>query len=243
MKKQAALHSIISILLMLSVVNCYLEVPIEELETQSVEIMEEDMNDFIVKPFEEYPAYYQNGSNVFGIPLNSKGPTDLVIITPDIEIDGETQRYRFNEFFVKDGKSHFKIVVQFPNLDDPTNPEIITKYCTLTAGKVVYLTETKFPAMPISERVEGETEVYTIGLDTYNGDLISIASRTKIDEDKIVPDYAENFMMIDGFIKIEGGLLIHTPTGRGSSRPAGLLFWPEGLRTMNSWKEVGRFWK
>ena len=88
--------------------------------------------------------------------------------------------------------------------------------------------------MPESERVEGSTGPYVINNDEYNGESISVAGNGV---------YTEPFVMIDGFIEIEGGLLIHTPTGRGSSRPAGLLFWPEDKRTMNHWKEPGRFWK
>lgn len=227
-------------------IYCKLEVPIDEpveltveetTEEEIIEIEETNiMNDFIVKPFEEYPAYYVQGNAVSGIPADCKVPTDLMRFLPIITVDDEDLQSGFDKFFTVNGIPHFIISLQFSKEVDPGDPaeiETIVKYCTLENGAVKYLTEAKFPAMPMSERVEGETGEYTIGIDTYNGETISVAER----------DYNEPFIMIDGFIEIEGGLLIHTPTGRGSSRPPGLLFWPEGLRTMNHWKEPGRFWK
>ena len=225
------MKTVITILLSLIVINCTLQVPIEEPDKQ-IEIEETRiMNDFIVKPFEEYPAYYVQGNRVLGIPTNAKGPADLVPVTfnvvdnPDLVIP--------DTFFTINGIPHFLIKQYFNPEIEGENPDVITKYCTLKNGIVEYLTESEFPAIPISERAVGTTENYTVDIGDYQGDPISIVAR----------DYPENFVMIDGFVEIEGGLLIHTPTGRGSSRPAGLLFWPEGLRTMNPWKEVGRFWK
>ena len=238
---------LISILLLSSIVYCKLEVPIDEpveltveetTEEEIIEIEETNiMNDFIVKPFEEYPAYYVQGGLVFGILPDAKGPGDLIIVNPSIVVDGETLQSGFDKFFIINGIPHFIISLRFSKEladGEETEPETITKYCTLKDGVISYLTEAKFPAMPISERIEGETGKYTIGIDTYNGESISVAGNGV---------YTEPFVMIDGFIEIEGGLLIHTPTGRGSARPPGLLFWPEGLRTMNHWKEPGRFWK
>lgn len=224
---------LISILYIIAVVNCKLEVPIDE--PVKIIILEEQiiMNDFIVKPFTEYPAYFVQGNAVSGIPADAKGQGDLMRFLPVVEINGQEGIGNFNIYFMKDGKVYFSITVNFPAILEGEDPETITKYCTLTNGEVDYLTEAKFPEMPISERVTGATGEYNIDIGNYEGDPISIASR----------DYPEPFEKIDGFIEIEGGLLIHTPTGRGSSRPPGLLFWPDGLRTMNHWKEVGRFWK
>lgn len=226
---------LISILYILIIVNCKLEVPIEEPENNVIEIEEQViMNDFIVKPFTEYPAYYVQGNAVSGIPADAKGPGDMIRFLPEIEIDEEDFIDVFDTFFVKDGKVYFTISSVFPPAEPDGDLETIVKYCTLKDGEVVYLTKAKFPAMPESVRVKGNTGVYAIDIGDYQGDPISVLDNGS---------YTEKFTIVDGFLEIEGGLLIHTPTGRGSSRPAGLLFWPEGLRTMNSWKEVGRFWK
>ena len=219
-------------------VNCKLEVPIDEpkntVSDTEIIIEEQIMNDFIVKPFTEYPAYFVQGNAVSGIPAGCKDPTDLMRFLPEIEIDGEVSISNFDTFFVKDGKVYFTVSANFPSTVEGEESETITKYCTIENGTVKYLTESKFPEMPESERAEGSTGKYTILVSEYNDESISVADNEV---------YTESFIMIDGFIEIEGGLLIHTPTGRGSSRPAGLLFWPEDKRTMNPWKEVGRFWK
>lgn len=232
---------VITILLSFIVISCTLQVLIEEPE-KIIEIEEtEIMNDFIVKPFTEYPAYFVQGDRVLGIPANAKGQADLipvifnVVDNPDLVIP--------DTFFTINGIPHLLIKQYFDPEIEGGNPDVITKYCALKNGVVEYLTESEFPEMPESQRVTGTTGDYNIDIGDYKGASISIASRTKLENGKIVPDYTESFVMIDGFIAIEGGLLIHTPTGRGSSRPAGLLFWPDGLRTMNHWKEVGRFWK
>ena len=212
-------------------VYCQLEVPIEEPKNNIEELR--IMNDFTVKPFTEFPAYYAQGNRVFGIPADTAGREDLTLIIPEIVVDGETkpQSHRFDEFFVKDGKVYFKMSKSFPV--EEAEPEVITKYCSMNDGAVKYSTKAKYPAMPESVRIEGQAGDHSIINGDYDGKPISIARR----------NYDEPFEMIDGFMAIPGGLLIHTPTGRGSSRPAGLLFWPDGVRTMNHWKEVGRFWK
>ena len=236
---------LISILYIMAVVNCKLEVPIDEpveltVEETTEEIIIEEtriMNDFIVKPFEEYPAYYMQGNRVLGIPADAKSPGDLTAVLPIITVDSEDLQSGFDKFFIIGGIPHFIISLQFSKEVDPGDPaesETITKYCTFENGAVKYMTEAKFPEMPEVERITGTTGIYFVNDDEYNGESISVAGNGV---------YTEPFVMIDGFIEIEGGLLIHTPTGRGSARPAGLLFWPEGLRTMNHWKEPGRFWK
>jgi len=231
MKKLPKLLIIVSYVL--SVVYCKLEVPPEEPEKNILIEEIEIMNDFIVKPFTEYPAYFVQGNAVSGIPADAKVPIDLLRFLPELEINNEYALGIFDQFFVKDGKVHFTVSAHFPVDEETGEVQVITKYCTLKDGEISYLTKAKFPEMPDSGRATGTTGEYNIDIGDYKGEPISIASR----------DYAENFLMIDGFIEIEGGLLIHTPSGRGSSRPPGLLFWPEGLRTMNPWKEVGRFWK
>ena len=89
--------------------------------------------------------------------------------------------------------------------------------------------------MPKSVRYEGiEGGRYTITIGDYEGQPISICDNG---------EYTENLMFVDGCIALPGGLLIHALLGRPQARPGGLLFWPEGKRTMNHWKEPGRFWK
>ena len=225
------------------VVNCKLEVPIDEPEiveetvseaVEDTEIITEDiMNDFTVKPFTEFPAYYAQGNMVYGIPKNIKGPGDLVRILPSLVVEEVDFKNPFQQFFVKDGKVYFMVSETWPSDVEGEDPETITKYCTQENGKISYLTEAKFPEMPKSERVTGTTGEYNIDIGEYNGDPISIVSR----------DYAENLLFVDGFMAIEGGLLIHAPQGRPQARPDGLLFWPDGKRTMDHWKEPGRFWK
>lgn len=237
MKK--AVPVIISILYASLIVNCYLEAPIQEPEAQSTEIMEEIiMNDFTVKPIEEFPAYYQAGNMVFGIPDSAQGPGDLVIVNPLIIVDGETLQSGFDKFFIIGGIPHFVLSLRFikESADgETTDDETITKYCTQENGKISYLTEAKFPAMPESTRFEGmEGSQYTIETGDYEGQAISICDNG---------EYKETLIFVDGCIALPEGLLIHAPQGRGSARPDGLLFWPEGKRTMDHWKEAGRFWK
>lgn len=243
----------ISILLSLIIISCNLQVPVEEPDKTVIitEIITREiiMNDFIVKPFQTYPAYYQSGNNVFGVPLNSKGPADLVKIVPEIIIEGETLKYRFNEFFVEDGKPYFKIIVSFSNTKD--DPEIITKCYTLESGDAIEVLS-DFPAVPDQIRVTGDFNNYKIIIDTYKDSDINVLTRY-LSRDPEKADYTEILIFVDGFIEIEGGLLIHAKEGRGSSRPAGLLFWPDPVikdgviiqqnGIMNHWKEPGRFWK
>ena len=231
MKK--AFQLIISITLLFSVVYCKLEVPLEEPEI-ATENTEEIMNDFTVKPFAEFPAYYQAGNMVFGIPEDAKTPMDLMRFLPVIEINGVESVINFDLFFVKDGKVYFIIVEYFSSLPDG-EPEPVVKYGTLENGAVKYLTKSKFPEAPVPVRYEGkESARYTITIGDYEGQPISICDNG---------EYKETLIFVDGCIALLGGLLIHAPQGRGSARPDGLLFWPEGKRTMNHWKGPGRFWK
>ena len=230
MKK--AFQLIISITLLFSVVYCKLEVPLEEPE-KATESTEEIMNDFTVKPFAEFPAYYQAGVLVFGIPDDAKGPGDLVNINPTIIIDDKEILFTFDQFFVSAGKVYFAVRRSFQEGENP--PEQIIKYCTLENGTVKYLTKTKFPEAPVPVRYEGlEGGQYNITIGDYEGQPVSICDNG---------EYKETLIFVDGCIALPGGLLIHAPQGRGSARLDGLLFWPEGKRTMNHWKEPGRFWK
>ncbi len=217
---------LISILYVLTIVNCQLE-PNITVETEE-KIMS---NDFTVKPFKEFPAYYVQGNRVSGISTDNKSPEDLTLIIPEIEIDSNDISYQFDEFFVKDGKPCFSMTHTF--IEPDSDPVVITKYCTQTDGKITYLTKTKFPKMPDSIRIEGQFTNFDVITEAYQDNPISVISR----------NYSEPMGFIDGAIQLNDGILIHAPIGREPSRPSGLLFWPDNARNMNSWKEVGRFWK
>ena len=236
MKKAGGL--LISILWIAFIVNCNLEGPIDEpvktvVDTEIIIEEQRIMNDFIVKPIVEYPAYFAQGNNVSGIPADAKGPADLLRFLPEIVINDNEAVAIFDQFFAISGKVYFTITCSFLIDSEIGESETITKYCMQSKGVITYLTEAKFPAMPESVRVTGTTGKYNIDIGEYQGDPINIVSR----------DYSETLIFVDGFLAIEGGLLIHALVGRGSSRPDGLLFWPDGKRTMNLWKEPGRFWK
>jgi len=236
MKKAGGLLIIVAYTLLS--VYCNLEGPTYEpvetvLDTEIIIEEQRIMNDFIVKPIVEYPAYFAQGHNVSGIPADAKGPADLLRFLPEIVINDNEAVAIFDQFFAISGKVYFTITINFANTEDSEESETITKYCMQSKGVLTYLTEAKFPAIPESVRVEGTTGKYNIDIGEYQGDPINIVSR----------DYSETLIFVDGFLAIEGGLLIHALVGRGSSRPDGLLFWPDNARTMNLWKEPGRFWK
>jgi hypothetical protein len=224
-------RTLFSILYLVSVVNCYnVVIPEKENARENMEDIK-IMNDFIVKPIEEFDAYFQQGSSIYGISKNIKNPGELVRFLPVIEIDSKEQVTNFESFYVKSGKVYFSIKVVFPVED--ADPEIITKYCEQLNGEISYITKTKYGNVPAQVRIEAEEGDYKFSIGDYEGQPISIVER----------DYSETLIFVDGFLIIEGGVLINAVEGRGSARPNALLFWPDGKRTMDTWKGSGRFWK
>lgn len=225
----------ITLLFCLFMVSCSIEP--EEIvlkEEPEIPVITEEiiMSDFSVKPITEYPAYFATNT-VFGIQKTAKGADSLTGIKPVIEIEGKESESVFDTFFKIGGKIYFTVTQNFPPETVGGEPEVITKYCVQENNIVKYLTKDKFPIKPEETRAIGEAGKYSVFIDKYNGQTISLAKR----------DYDEKMIFIEGFFLLDGGLLLSVKEGRGAERPAGLLFWADGKRNMDKWKDIGRLWK
>lgn len=257
--KKALIRSLYGIFIVIwisSIVNCKIE-PEEEILTNQPEIpvtiTEEVMNDFIVKPIIQHDAYFVQGKRVSGILGGAKSPEDITPIKFFVEINGDTFPAVPASFFTINGIPYFEMKQAFAASVEGEEPEIITKWCKQEQGKIIYL-DTK-PEEPELSRIADVDGNYEFSIGDYSGQAISIADRYKnvtkeeaaenndLVEGERVFDYQEKMMFIDNFIVISGGALLSVQEGRGSSRPEGLLFWPDGKSNMDKWKEQGRLWK
>lgn len=148
-------------------------------------------------------------------------------------------------------------------LDDDGKPiviqesEVMSKHYKQSGSAVELVDKDDFPEAPEAVRVEKSVPGYSFYVGDYSGEPISVAVRDSDkaihharmasfdpnDEDAKEPTlYEERFFFVDGFFVINGGVLIHAPSGRGEARPDGLLYWPEGKGNMNHWGIPGRFW-
>ena len=222
-----------AIILGLSMIGC--EQPVKTIYVTAKVPEERVVSDFTVKPVEEYPAYYVGPSGkVEGVPSDSVTRDDLTDCPVIVTVDGEDYGKYADEFFIVAGDIFMKVSWYFHAPEGQTEGETIVKYCKQTGGKITYLTEAKFPTMPDPARVTGTPDGYTIKIGDYNSQVISVCQRGD--------DPIENLIMVDGYLPVSGGMLLHVQEGRGPSRPAGLLFWPENRNSMMLWKDPGRFW-
>lgn len=200
------------------------------------------MNDFTVKPVNEYPAYYVAPSGqVFGIDIGVRIAADMDTILPVATVGKKDIEKIPDQFFVIDGVIYFSMLHYFPPTD-PENPEdtgeMVTKYCKQTAGVIEYLDEASFPAMSSLARGVFDNGEASLKVGDYNGEAISVAHRVDDPE-----DYEERFIFADGMIRVDGGYMIHVIEGRGDVRLPGLLYWPDGAGRMDHMgKDAGRFW-
>lgn len=227
------------------------EQPVKTVYVTTAEAPEERvMNDFTVKPVEEYPAYYVGpGGQVMGIPETVETAADLAAVTVTAEgvpfykkaedsdeailTNGDVKMIP-KSFFIINGDIYFSLSWTFPASEEGEEPETITKYCKQTGGSVSYLTKASFPAEPEPERVTGTDGDHVFSIGDYKGTAYSSAKRADDPEERII--------FIDGYCPVSGGMLIHVKENPHPSRPPGLLFWPDGKNSMTAWKGCGRFW-
>ena len=184
-------------------------------------------NDFVVNPIVEYDGYFKLGNNIMGINSDIKTREEIKKVDFSIELDGTRQVIPLT-FFKKSGAVYFSVSIVFPATED-AEAETVIKYCKQLDGEITYLAEAKFPAEPEIARASGTFGDVKLSTMDYNGETISVAKRK----------YDEPLRFVDNAIAIDGGVLLSVQDGRGPSRPSGLLFWPNGKRYMDKWKDKG----
>ena len=192
------------------------------------------MNDFSVKPIEEFPAYLQ-GTAVFGIPSTAKRREDLIRINPVIEIEGKEYTRVFQTFFTIDGIIYFSIMQTFPDKVDNTKTIEITKYCSQENGAITEIDETDFPEMPESLHVTYSDNMYKIETGQYkiDGEMQGISTIKR-------GPLSEAYLKIDGFFRINTGIWFSVPV-TFQTRSKGLYYWPDDSPKIKA-MDNGRIW-
>lgn len=203
----------------LAITSCAEKIIMPETQARGAEEME-------INPVKEHDAYLSKNGKVYGIDESMAGRKDF----EELEFLADGKAFIPSEFFVIDGYLYFK---HRYTEGEGEEAQDVTVFIRQKYGKVEYLAEADFPEKPEPKRAVEQHKSFDLLTAEYEGEEISIAQR----------DYDEPMGFISGGIDIKGGALLHVLVGRGTARSAGLLFWPEGKRSMVKVMDAGEFYR
>lgn len=223
------MKTVITILLSLIVINCTLQVPIEEPVNVTENIIEE-VQIMELQPIEEYENYMsQENGKTYGITGNELKEVILK--------DTDKKVYQFADFFIVGGTIYIAVEVMeqgdaIPETE-PVQYEAVLKtyYFTQTAGVITEIQETEYPEKPVTVYIEMDSKPFKIIKSVHEDiDMSEVYQGT----------LRTGYKQIDSYVKNDVGLWFSVLESFGI-RLKGVYFYGEGANIIRV-KEEGRIW-
>jgi len=153
--------------------------------------------------------FYSENKKLYGFIKNT--PVEIDIINQDGDL------LILEDFFKKNDELYFK--TKEIDYTDPENPIEEIKFFKQKNEDLIELE--KLPNKPSISRVQLKDDIFSIQNFRYESILCSDVKNLKIKSG------IERFYLVDGYSKLENGLLFNVSEGRPGVKEPGLYFWSE----------------